>query len=107
MRPDRRPGVVLNALVLFNTCYMDAAVTQLREEDVARLSPFVRHHINSAGTPSSFRTARRAAALARQEHSRGRITRQSWQALGGHTALARHQFPGKVGDIASSSAGGT
>ncbi|MET8248053.1 Tn3 family transposase [Streptomyces sp. NPDC005202] len=46
-------GLVLNALVLFNTRYMDAAVTQLRadgfnvrDEDVTRLSPFVRHHIN-------------------------------------------------------------
>ncbi|WP_416969346.1 Tn3 family transposase [Streptomyces sp. 4F14] len=49
-------GLVLNALVLFNTRYMDAAVTQLRvngfdvrDEDVARLSPFVRHHINMFG----------------------------------------------------------
>ncbi len=49
-------GLVLNALVLFNTRYMDAAVTQLRadgfevrEEDVARLSPFVRHHVNMLG----------------------------------------------------------
>ncbi|WSC31992.1 Tn3 family transposase [Streptomyces sp. NBC_01768] len=49
-------GLVLNALVLFNTRYMDAAVTQLRadgfdvrDEDVARLSPFVRHHINMLG----------------------------------------------------------
>lgn len=49
-------GLVLNALVLFNTRYMDAAVHQLREdgfevreEDVARLSPFVRHHINVLG----------------------------------------------------------
>ncbi|GGU64662.1 hypothetical protein GCM10010211_32150 [Streptomyces albospinus] len=49
-------GLVLNALVLFNTRYMDAAVKQLRmdvfdvrEEDVARLSPFVRHHINMLG----------------------------------------------------------
>jgi hypothetical protein len=46
----------LNALVLFNTRYMDAAVTQLRadgfdvrDEDIARLSPFVRHHINMLG----------------------------------------------------------
>lgn len=38
-------GLVLNALVLFNTRYMDAAVTQLRadgfdvrDEDVVRLS---------------------------------------------------------------------
>jgi TnpA family transposase len=60
------PGLVLNALVLFNTRYMDAAVTQLRadgfevrdedvarlsvrDEDVARLSPFVRHHVNMLG----------------------------------------------------------
>lgn len=49
-------GLVLNALVLFNTRYMDAALTQLRAEgfevhdaDVVRLSPFVRHHINMLG----------------------------------------------------------
>ncbi len=49
-------GLVLNAIVLFNTRYMDAALTQLRadgfdvrDEDVARLSPFVRHHINMMG----------------------------------------------------------
>ncbi|MFB7739490.1 Tn3 family transposase [Streptomyces sp. NPDC056112] len=49
-------GYVLNALVLFNTRYMDAAVNQLRangfdvrDEDVARLSPFVRHHVNMLG----------------------------------------------------------
>jgi hypothetical protein len=49
-------GLVLNALVLFNTRYMDAALAQLRadgfevrDRDVARLSPFVRHHINVLG----------------------------------------------------------
>ena len=49
-------GLVLNALVLFNTRYMDAAVAQLRadgfevrDQDVARLSPFVRHHVNMLG----------------------------------------------------------
>ncbi|NEA59636.1 Tn3 family transposase [Streptomyces sp. SID13666] len=49
-------GLVLNALVLFNTRYMDAALTQLRadgfdvrDQDVARLSPFVRHHVNMLG----------------------------------------------------------
>ncbi|MCW2875695.1 MAG: transposase [Streptomyces oryziradicis] len=48
---------MLNALVLINTRYMDAAVQQLleegvdvRDEDVARLSPFVRHHINIYGS---------------------------------------------------------
>lgn len=42
--------------MLFNTRYMDAAVAQLRTEgfevrdqDVARLSPFVRHHVNKLG----------------------------------------------------------
>ncbi|WP_420711761.1 Tn3 family transposase [Streptomyces sp. NRRL B-24720] len=49
-------GLVLHALVLFNTRYTDAAVNQLRadgfdvrDEDVARLSPSVRHHINVLG----------------------------------------------------------
>lgn len=49
-------GLVLNALVLFNTRYMDAAVDRLRvdgfevrDKDVARLSPFVRHHVNMLG----------------------------------------------------------
>ncbi len=49
-------GLVLNALVLFNTRYMDAAVTQLRadgfdvrDQDVVRFSPFVRHHVNMLG----------------------------------------------------------
>ncbi len=48
--------LVLNALVLFNTRYTDAAGNQLRwdgfdvrDEDVARLSPFVRQHINMLG----------------------------------------------------------
>lgn len=50
------PGLVLNAVVLWNTRYTDAALTQLRtrgfdvrDEDVARLSPFVRGHINMLG----------------------------------------------------------
>lgn len=49
-------GLVLNALVLFNTRYMDAAVKRLRTDgfdvrdaDVARLSPFVRDHVNMLG----------------------------------------------------------
>ncbi|WP_435889207.1 Tn3 family transposase [Streptosporangium canum] len=49
-------SLVLNALVLFNARYMDAAVNQLRsdsfdvrDEDGTRLSPFVRHHINMLG----------------------------------------------------------
>jgi len=49
-------GLVLNALVLFNTRYMDAAVSQLRadgfdvrNQDVARLSPLGTNHINVLG----------------------------------------------------------
>ncbi len=75
-------GLVLNAVVLFNTRYMDAAVTKLRsdgfevrEEDVARLSPFVRDHINMLGRYSLQlpELPRRDAAAARPGR-RGRVT---------------------------------
>jgi len=50
-------GLVVNVIVLWNTIYLDAALAQLREEgypvreeDVARLSPFVHErHINLLG----------------------------------------------------------
>src|SRR5271168_3604455 len=49
-------GLILNAVVLWNTIYMDAALNQLRnegfqvlEEDVARLSPLGHEHINMLG----------------------------------------------------------
>jgi Tn3 transposase DDE domain len=49
-------GLVLNAVVLWNTRYTDAAVTALRAEghpvrddDVARLSPLGDTHINMLG----------------------------------------------------------
>ena len=49
-------GLVLNCIVLWNTFYMNAALEQLRaegypvrEEDLARLSPFVRHHLGVHG----------------------------------------------------------
>jgi TnpA family transposase len=49
-------GLVVNAMVLWNTMYMEAALQQLRDEgmevrdeDVARLSPLVHHHINFQG----------------------------------------------------------
>lgn len=51
-------GLVLNVVVLFNTRYMDAAVNQLRadgfdvrDEDVARLSPFVRQQRSGRQRP--------------------------------------------------------
>ncbi len=49
-------GLVLNAVVLWNTRYLDAAVAQLRaeghdieDEDVARLSPLKDRHIKLLG----------------------------------------------------------
>jgi hypothetical protein len=49
-------GIVLNCVVLWNTVYIDAALRQLqaqgypaKDEDVARLSPFMRKHINVHG----------------------------------------------------------
>lgn len=63
-------GLVLNALVLFNTRYMDAAVTQLREdgldirdEDVARLSSFVGHPVNDRAPRRSADGGNRGAAV--------------------------------------------
>lgn len=50
-------GLVLNCVTLWNTFYIDQALARLREagyplaeEDVARLSPFGRRHINVIGT---------------------------------------------------------
>ncbi|MDO8606214.1 MAG: Tn3 family transposase [Phaeospirillum sp.] len=49
-------GLVVNAIILWNTIYMDAAIDQLRaegfdvrDEDLARLSPLVHEHINMLG----------------------------------------------------------
>jgi hypothetical protein len=49
-------GLVLNMIVLWNTSYLEAALNQLRadgfevrDEDVARLSPLLHEHINMLG----------------------------------------------------------
>ena len=49
-------GLITNAVVLWNTIYMDAAVNRLREQgeeiieaDLARLSPLINKHINMPG----------------------------------------------------------
>ena len=49
-------GLVVNAIVLWNTIYMDAALDQLRregfevrDEDVVRLSPLAHEHVNMLG----------------------------------------------------------
>lgn len=55
-------GLVLNVVVLFNTRYLQAAVDELTrqgrrvsDEDIARLSPFVRAHVNTQGRYSFAR----------------------------------------------------
>ena len=52
-------GLVLNCVVLWTTVYLDAAVRQfraqgypVREEDMARLSPFVSRHLGVHGAYS-------------------------------------------------------
>lgn len=52
-------GLVLNCVVLWTTVYLDAAVRQLkaqgcpvRDEDMARLSPFVNRHLGVHGAYS-------------------------------------------------------
>ena len=70
-------GLVLNAVVLWNTRYTDAAVGWLRgqgqepaDQDAARLSPLADAHINmcSAGTPSPRRPAPGSARCATRAH---------------------------------------
>ena len=34
---------------MWNTVYLDAALARLRDEDVVRLSPYVRRHLNVHG----------------------------------------------------------
>ena len=48
--------VILNCITLWNTVYLDAALTQLRaegypvrDEDVVRLSAYMRRHLNVDG----------------------------------------------------------
>ncbi len=92
-------GLVLNARVLFSTRYMDAAVTQLRndgfdvrDEDVARLSPFVRHHINMLGR-YSFSPPDSPGACGR---CATRTLRRSSRTGGGRGLRARHQRRGQL-----------
>ncbi len=49
-------GLVLNCITLWNTVYLDRAIAQLREDgypiveaDLARVSPYIRKHINVHG----------------------------------------------------------
>jgi TnpA family transposase len=63
-------GLVLNAIVLWTTRYIDAAVTQLkaedheiREEDITRLSPLEHRNLNLLGRYSSTAGVAAAGAL--------------------------------------------
>jgi len=65
-------GLVLNAVVLWTTRYIDAAVAQLkaegheiRDEDIARLSPLKHRNLNVLGRYSFTPPSRRAAPCAR------------------------------------------
>jgi hypothetical protein len=64
-------GPILNTITLWNTVYLDHALDQLRADgypvldaDVARLSPYMRRHINFHGhysfAPAALGGARRA-----------------------------------------------
>ena len=60
-------GLVLNAIVLWNTRYIDAAVEQLDGYDQAiRLSPLGSEHINLAGRYHVQRTTRSTLRPLRQ-----------------------------------------
>ena len=57
-------GLVVNCVVLWNTFYIDLAIKHLRadghvisDEDISRLSPYIRAHINVHGTYSFTRPA--------------------------------------------------
>jgi hypothetical protein len=63
-------GLVLNAIVLWTTRYIDAAVAQLRaqgheirDEDIARLSPLKHRHLNVLGRYSFAASTPAAGAL--------------------------------------------
>ena len=74
-------GLVVNIIVLWNTIYIDAALSQLRQEgflvrdeDVARLSPFIHErHINLLGRYSFAvprgSDPRRTAALTKSQRA--------------------------------------
>jgi hypothetical protein len=68
-------GLVVNALVLWNTLYMEAVLKQLRTEGmevvsahVARLSPLVHQHINFQGRYSFALTESVAQGALRPLH---------------------------------------
>jgi Tn3 transposase DDE domain len=78
-------GLVLNAVVLWNTCYLDAIVESLRgssqpvrDEAAARLSPLGRAHLNCLGR-YAFTTQRLQSCgrCATRTHAMARMTESS------------------------------
>jgi Tn3 transposase DDE domain len=76
-------GLILNTITLWNTVYLDHALEQLRatgypvlDADVARLSPYMRRHINFHGPLllRAHRPRRRTASAARPRRPRRRLT---------------------------------
>lgn len=105
-------GLVLNAVVLWTTRYIDATVAQLcaegheiRDEDVARLSPLKHKNLNvlgrysfTASTPAGG-GLRRSAAAARPGRRRARRGRRG---VGG---VSRPGLPGGRGSVGRGSVG--
>jgi hypothetical protein len=86
-------GLVLNCVVLWTTVYLDAAARQLkaqgypvRDEDMARLSPFVNRHLGStAPAASSCPSWRPAPSATCATPTPPRTTTfDTWQAPGAH-----------------------
>ncbi|MHA4772995.1 Tn3 family transposase [Streptomyces sp. MSC1_001] len=105
MLSAHRPGLVINAVVLWNTRYLDAAVARLRanvhdikDEDVTRLSPLKDRHINFLGCYLSNITASDPARACAPSTTRTRprsVTRRSSPCQPGAVAYPRRAAPRK------------
>ena len=97
--PACRRGLILNTITLWNTVYLDHALDQLRatgypvlDADIARLSPYMRRHINFHG-PLLLRRhepRRRAAGATRPRRLR-RLTPPPPDAPSGSSRRGIHQ----------------
>ncbi len=74
-------GLILNTITLWNTVYLDHAIQQLRatgypvlDADVARLSPYMRRHINFHGHYSFAARPRQRPARATRPRRLRRLT---------------------------------
>ncbi|WP_346125545.1 Tn3 family transposase, partial [Micromonospora coerulea] len=93
-------GLVLNCVTLWNTVYLDRAVAELRalgypvlEEDVARLSAYVRRHINvhghySFGYPTSAAPGGRCAIPTTPTRTRTTESDHRHRGVGGYSCCS-------------------